>query len=243
MNRLEAFALPPASDFSSTALDLAGPFDRFDSSTADPPLDAAGLATFAPARYESGYAYPLVVWLHGEGESPETLPSVMTHVSTQNFVAAAPAATGDRERRWSDDAEGIQEVSDRVFDAVAAASSVFSVHPERVFIAGVGRGGTAALRVALTHPDSFAGAASFDGPAPSGNAPLRQINALRGLPLMLGVGAESRRYPESRVCRDLRTLHAAGCTLNLRHEPGDGDLTTGMLAEFNRWMMAIVCGE
>jgi hypothetical protein len=40
----------------------------------------------------------------------------------------------------------------------------------------------------------------------------------------------------------LRLLHSAGCTVALRQYPGGDELTTGMLADINRWMMERVCG-
>lgn len=262
MNRLEAPALPPtsvptqpsATELIDGALAAGGvgaeglfSTDGFASSLAgatrggvDPTLTELPLATFAPVHYEPGYAYPLVVWLHGAEQSERDLASVMAHVSTRNYVAVAPASA---DRPWVDDAEGIADTERRVFEAIDAGADRFNVHQQRVFLAGSGCGGTAALRLALAYPDAFAGAASFDGPTPRGNTPFRRLNAVRGLPLMLATGSESRRYAEADVCHDLRLLYSAGCTLNLRQEPGDGELTTGMLAELDRWMMAIVCGK
>ena len=57
-------------------------------------------ATFAPIRYERGYAYPLVVWLHGALGNEQQLRRVMPLVSMRNYVAVAPRGTsGDRVRR------------------------------------------------------------------------------------------------------------------------------------------------
>jgi phospholipase/carboxylesterase len=47
-------------------------------------------ALFAPMHYAPGYAYPLIVWLHGCGSDERQLQRVMPLVSMQNYVAVAP---------------------------------------------------------------------------------------------------------------------------------------------------------
>ncbi|MEM8865175.1 MAG: hypothetical protein AAGF31_06460 [Planctomycetota bacterium] len=241
MNRLEAPVLtPPVSKTKPAAFDLfpnwsAEPFESPDLST---PLE-----TFQPVHYEANYKYPLVVWLHGARQTQRDLPSVMAHVSTRNYVAVAPEGPGSLDRPWSDDAAGIAEAEERIVEAIEYANDYFNLHAERVFVAGIGCGGTAALRMAMANPGFIAGAASFDGPVPRGNTPLQQIGALRGLPLMLATGKDSERYSEASVCRDMRLLYMAGCNLHIHQEPGDGETTTSSLAEVDRWMMNIVCGS
>ncbi|MEN1679831.1 MAG: alpha/beta hydrolase-fold protein [Planctomycetota bacterium] len=238
MNRLEAPALSSIlSAAGSPSLTEVGFRDAF-----EPSIEAPAVATFQPVHYEPGYAYPLVVWLHDTGQTHDSLPEVMTHISTRNYVAVAPAWEQACDP-WREDAEGIALSEKTVLDAVDAACERFNVHGERIFLIGAGRGGTAALRIALSWPDTFAGAASLDGPAPRGNTPLGRINRVRGLPVMISTGDRSDRYAESTLCEDVRLLYSAGCNLNLRHEPGDGDVTTSMLADLNRWMMDIVCAS
>jgi hypothetical protein len=58
----------------------------------------------------------------------------------------------------------------------------------------------------------------------------------------MATSRENRVYPASRVCRDLRLLHAAGCTVALREYPGSDALTSNMLADLNCWLMELVCG-
>ncbi|MEN0109159.1 MAG: PHB depolymerase family esterase [Planctomycetota bacterium] len=201
-------------------------------------------ATFAPLGYESAYQYPLIVWLHGAGADERCLPNVMTHVSVQNFVATAPrgveAATEGY--TWRQSAGAIDRAENAVADAIEHAAERFSVRSSRVFLAGVGSGGTMALRIGLRRPEWFAGVASFDGAMPRGERPLARVNDARRLPLMLSAARESAAYPESRLCRDLALLHSAGCCVEVRQHPGDDDLTTEMLADLNRWVMGLVCG-
>jgi phospholipase/carboxylesterase len=58
--------------------------------------------------------------------------------------------------------------------------------------------------------------------------------------VLLATARRSTRYPEAQVCRDLRLLHSAGVSVTLRQYPGGDELTTTMLADLDRWMMAIV---
>ncbi|MEO0529115.1 MAG: hypothetical protein AAF266_00925 [Planctomycetota bacterium] len=230
-------AIPHAS--ASSTVSTEWPWDAVPVASATPTT-----ATFAPMGYEGGYDYPLIVWLHGDESDEHSLPKVMQHVSLRNFVAVAPRGVVDRSvgYGWEQSLDAIDAAEEAIGDAILAARGQFSLHPRRVFLAGVGSGGTMAMRVALRRPEWFAGVATLDGPLPTDYQPLRRINDLRELPLLLSASRESDAYAEARVCSDLALLHAAGCRVAIRQYPGDSDLTTPMLADLNRWAMEIVCG-
>jgi phospholipase/carboxylesterase len=203
-------------------------------------------ATFAPMHYEPGYAYPLVVWLHGDQGDERQVRRIMPKISLRNYLAIAPRGTctmrGERDGFcWRQTADAVEQAESHIFDCVEIASRRFNVHAERVFLAGIGCGGTMALRTAWNHPGKFAGVATFGGPLPARDRPLRNVNALRRLPCFVATGRQSGDYPEADVCRDLRLMHAAGCAVALRQYPCGDDLTTTMLADLDRWMMSIVC--
>ena len=208
--------------------------------------------TFMPVHYEQGYAYPLLVWLHGEGQSDADLPTVMKHISLRNYVAVAPrceplamTAGGVSEQQagnsWVDTTDAVFASEQRIDSAIALAEMLFNVRPNRVFLAGMGSGGSAALRIGLANPAQFAGVASFYGGMPQGNQPLRNINQVRRLPLMLASASDSEDYPQPQVCEDLSLLHTAGCQVNVRQYPGNDGLSTKMLSDLDHWMMQIVC--
>lgn len=207
---------------------------------------APPVSTFLPLHYESNYQYPLIVWLHGDAQSERDLPQVMRHVSTRNYLAVAPRGAESLqtpgEFGWDDNDQDASEAVERVFEAAQHAADRFSVNPDRVFLAGVGTGGTMALRVALSHPSSFAGVATFDGPLPQGRRLLSRVNETRELPIMLASSQHSPQYGETLLSRDLRLLHSAGAKVSVRQYLDDDQLTTVMLSDFDRWMMEIVCG-
>ena len=119
---------------------------------------------FAPLHYEPGYAYPLLVWLHGLHGDERHILRIMPLVSMQNYVAVAPrgleAAAVEEGRSgfgWRQTDDHIQQAEQRVFDGIETASKKLHVSPQRVFLAGFDCGGSMALRLAMSHPDRFAG--------------------------------------------------------------------------------------
>jgi phospholipase/carboxylesterase len=202
-------------------------------------------ASFTPINYESGYAYPLIVWLHGPESSESEVLQVMPLVSARNYVAIAPRGTCHSQRvrcgyGWGESQSDIVDAAERVENCIQYARQQFHVHPDRIFLAGHASGGTLALRLGMEYPELVAGAISLGGPAPRGHRPLKRINAARKLPLMLAVSPDES-YPLEGVMDDLRMLHCAGFSLALRLYPEGDELTTAMLADVNRWIMESFC--
>ncbi|MEX1223428.1 MAG: PHB depolymerase family esterase [Pirellulales bacterium] len=207
---------------------------------------------FTPAHYESGYSYPLVVWLHGSGNCERQLASILPGISMRNFVGASvraslpcydpsspvpssPASIGGY--AWRQSPQQIEVASECVDQLIASARRRYRIDPDRIFLAGQGGGGTMALRLALAQPRRFAGAISIGGGLPAGNNPFRELHAIRQLPLFLAGGAASSRYQSERVCEDLRLLHAAGVSVTLRHYPSGDEVHPQCLHDVNAWMM------
>jgi phospholipase/carboxylesterase len=187
------------------------------------------------------------VWLHSTASSERELPHVMPHVSMRNYVAVAPRGSSTSARlnnkySWRQTHEDIERAEAGIAECIATALRSFHIHADRVFLAGCGGGGTMALRLAWNDPGRFAGVVSINGPVPTRWRPLHRVKEARRLPCLLASSRDNRCYPADQVCRDLRLLHAAGCTVALRQYPGADDLTSGMLTDMNRWLMDLVCG-
>lgn len=197
---------------------------------------------FTPLHYERNYAYPLIVWLHGSQDDERQVTRVMPHISTRNYVAVGPRATvacgGDYDGyRWSQSARHIALAHERVVSAIAAARRWLNICPQRIYLAGLGSGGTMAFRLALAQPQEFAGVLSFGGAFPESQRPLGQLAAARRLRVFLATGRDSEEYPEAAVCEHLRLFHSAGMSVHLRQYPCGDDLLTNMLADMDRWIM------
>ena len=172
---------------------------------------------------------------------------VMPLVSMRNYVGVAPRGTSaDRRYKhaytWRQSSDDIEEAEARIDRCIRLAGRRYNIHADRIFLVGYGSGGTMALRVAWNNPTKFAGVATIGGPMPTDSRPLRHVKQVRRLPCLLVMSRDSRAYPDTRVCSDLRLLHSAGCTVAIRQYPGDDELTTNMLSDLDRWLMEFVCG-
>ena len=198
-------------------------------------------AFFAPLHYESKYAYPLLVWLHGPGHNDERqLVRIMPSISMRNYAAAAPrgfSSDNSQELDWPQDLQSIEAATHRVFDCIGAASERFNIAGKRIFLGGFDSGGTMAFRIALNHPESFAGVLSCGGSLPQGHQPLGRLVAARRLPAFLAMGRDSEVYGPEKACGDLRLLHTAGVSVTLRQYPSGHELSEQMLRDVDRWIM------
>ncbi len=202
-------------------------------------------ALFAPLHYTSGYAYPLLVWLHGRDSDERQLQRVMPLVSMQNYVAVAPQgariAVAEESRGehcgWSQESDQIEQAEHRVFDSIELSRRKLHIHPRRVFLCGFDTGGTMALRLAMSHPNSFAGVIAICGQFPTGGKPFQNLIAARRLGMFLATGRGSQEYTATQVCEDLRLLHTAGLSITLRQYPCGHEVAPQMLADINRWLM------
>ncbi|PHS03408.1 MAG: hypothetical protein COA78_18085 [Blastopirellula sp.] len=200
---------------------------------------------FAPLHYEQGYAYPLLIWLHGPQDTERQIRRIMPLTSTRNFVAVAPRAPrkvaqlGSRTAtyNWVQEPSDIERSCSSVLRVVDLASEKYNIHANRIFIGGYSDGGTMALRIALRYPHLFAGVASIGGAFPKAHAPLRNIGSSRKLPMLLMHSQESTNYPESELCTDLKLLHTAGMSIDLRQYLCAQEMTTEMLSDLNNWVM------
>jgi phospholipase/carboxylesterase len=200
---------------------------------------------FAPLHYEPNYGYPLVVWLHGGGDSERQLRRIMPHVSLRNYVAAAPRGTLEVPRqsgtgsgyRWVQTPEHIAHAERRIESAIADARERYHIRPDRIFLAGYECGGTMAMRIAAEHAPQFAGVMSLCGPFPTQGAPLAKLDTVRRLPLFVAAARQGTYYPTEQVCNNLRLFHSAGISITLREYPGEDCLSQMMLADIDRWMM------
>ena len=185
-----------------------------------------GLPVFIPRGYESGYDYPLLVWLSDPLGSPVDLGRCMTRVSLRNFVAVS--ATGGATAVW----QAVDRVTERL-----------SIHPRRVWLIGQGTAGTQAFRIACRHPESFAGVVSRGGAFPLDESLFARIGIVRRLPMLYCCTAADAAGDAARTDRMLRLFHAAGATLAMRIYPQRRDLSAAALADVNRWLMDEICGS
>ena len=198
---------------------------------------------FVPMHYEKNYAYPLIVWLHASGEKSSQLQRVMPEASMRNYVGIAPQApVGNFEAGyyWEEEPDSIDQAHDSIMAAVDYAAMRFNIASHRIFVAGHGSGGTMAFRIGLERPDVFAGVISINGPVPTRQKPLGRWHQSRELPVFWAHSRRSKEFDQTRLCEQLRLLHIAGFSVNLRQYPRDECLMTKTLLDMNKWIMEMI---
>lgn len=198
---------------------------------------------FVPMYYEKKYAYPLIVWLHQDGANADEIQQIMPNTSLRNFVAIGVQGAQPCDSQgfyWEQDWNTIDYAQLSVEAAIDQASVRCNINTDRVFIGGMGAGGTMALRLALSNPDLFAGVMSIDGPLPGNHAPLRGWKSCRKLPVYWAHDRSSAHFSQDQLCDQLQLFHIAGFSITLRQYPQTGLLKTQALSDMNRWIMEMI---
>ena len=190
---------------------------------------------FLPLGYESGYDYPLLVWLPQSNDAAFDLGRTMMRMSLRNYLAVVPAVPSD---------------SESCFQAIDAMVDRYSVHPRRVYLVGIESGGINAFRLACQNPESFAGVVSVNGQFPVNEGLLGRFDCVRSLPMMLCCD-ERANAANSSMARDidttLRLFHAAGGLLSLRVYRNKSKSRfpqvqlADIVSDIDRWIMDEVC--
>jgi phospholipase/carboxylesterase len=202
------------------------------------------VSLFGPLHYEKNHAYPLIVWLHSDGQKSAQLQTIMPKISMRNYVGVAPQApVGNFECGyfWEQDYDSIVTAEESIFKATAAACSRFNIAPERIFLAGTGSGGTMALRMAMNHPARFAGAISLGGAMPEGQNVLARWREARQSPIFwahhLDHSTDEPAAIED-VCDHFRKLFSFGfVNLVAREYPTRELLESLTPREIDKWIM------
>ena len=144
--------------------------------------------------------WPLVLFLHGAGESGDNLQKVTVHgppalVKSGKdfpFILVSPQSPG---RGWNPDTLNglLDDVSDH-----------YRVDPNRVYLTGLSMGGYGTWSLAAAHPDRFAAIAPICG---GGNPDDAQ--KLKDIPIWVFHGAKDNTVPLGRSTAMVEALKAA----------------------------------
>lgn len=200
------------------------------------------ISVFAPLNYEPNYGYPLIVWLHSDGQTSSQLETLMTNISVQNYVGVAPQAPIGNFHcgyYWEQDFDSIHVANRSIGDAIRLAQSRFNIQSNRIFLAGSGGGGTMALRIGLRNPGQFAGVITLNGPMPAGLSPLAQWARCRNMPIFWSQCVQDNDGPDqAEMCRQFRFLYASGfLNVSVREYQSPGHLEQDAPRAINKWIM------
>ena len=197
-----------------------------------------------PEHYEAGYAYPLVVWFHGDGSSEAEVAEVMPSISERNYLGLAlrgNVVAGDG-FGWSVSGVPFQTLVDDVESLVLAMRRQYHIHSERIYLAGFGSGASAAMELILKKPEWFGGAACFCGAFPELHIPKRRRRELRNKRVLLATAANSRTCKVGDVVAAGRLLYSSGMQIGTRvYQDAGSTPSSKMLSDINHWFMDDVC--
>lgn len=132
-------------------------------------LPVEHVSLFRPEHYEPGYAYPLVIWLHADGESEHDLHRVMPQISLRNYLGLsfrAPAidpAHPTNGYHWPNSNLYAKQFAQTIHETVLELKKVFNIHDRRIYLVGTGAGCSIATKLMLAAPQLFMGAALLNG--------------------------------------------------------------------------------
>lgn len=202
--------------------------------------------TFLPVGYEPRYAYPLLVFFHGQGGNEEQILKLAPRLSRRNYVSIGlrgPVCVGARGTNaqvgysWGGPAH-LNLIEDYLLQAVQQTRRYLHIHSERVYLAGFAEGATLAYRLGLRFADKLAGVISLNGHLPRYDRPLLRLPDIRALQVFIGHGIANSIVPLSMAKEDHRLLYAAGLPLEMHTYPTNHRLHPDMLRDVNRWIMA-----
>ncbi|WP_010584387.1 alpha/beta hydrolase [Schlesneria paludicola] len=197
-----------------------------------------------PEHYEARYAYPLVVWFHGEGSSEAEIHSIMSGISERNFIGLAIRGNVNCDSKfgWSISAGQLETLSDDVESLVRGLRRTYHIHSERIFLAGYGSGASAAMSLMLHRPEWFGGAACLCGKYTDLQVPESQYGELQNKRMMLATSVCDRLSGVRDVVTVGQMLYASGMQIGTRvYQDAGTSPTKKMLQDLNLWFMDDVC--
>lgn len=210
------------------------------------PLEAvAPNAISVPQYYESKYAYPLIVWLQPAGCRAPDLKQIMPVLSERNYFGTLSRLAFSIENPLSAFALGERQpgasrvpynwAADVRRDVLHVRRN-FHIHSERIYLAGVGAGASAAIQLLLEKPEWFAGAIALDPDLELAQVSVRKVRELGDKRLFTTAVMPS---PE---LNDLERLcFSAGVDVTHKNYPTELSLHRKVLLDVDRWLMAEIC--
>lgn len=170
-----------------------------------------------PENYDPQQKYPLIIFLHGRGESGDDLKLVKVHgpfkkVEELKLPVLIVAPQTPIDERW--DVDMLSAFVDHVF-------AELPVDLERVYLTGLSLGGYGTWDLAVRRPEVFAAIAPICG----GGKP-SQADRLKDMPVWAFHGAKDSVVPLKNTTDMINALYNAG---------GDPRLTVYPYADHDSW--------
>jgi predicted peptidase len=186
---------------------------------------------FLPEEYgKADKAWPMLLFLHGAGESGNDLELVKKHgppkiAETKRdfpFIVASPQSPRGG---W---------VPHELITLVDEVASKYKVDPDRIYVTGLSMGGFGTWSLAAAYPDRFAAIVPICGGNPA------DAKRLQHLPIWVFHGAKDRAVPLARSEAMVKALKAVGSNVKFTIYPNaehDSWTETYNNPELYKWLL------
>jgi predicted peptidase len=177
---------------------------------------------FVPHDYKGDKAYPLILFLHGAGESGTDGqkqvkvglgPAIKKREKSFEFIALFPQAPKARRGAWSADSED----GKRAMAILEQVEKDYKVDPKRIYLTGLSMGGYGTWSFAVKYPDKWAAIVPICG----GGDP-KEAAKIKHIPCWCFHGDADKAVKVSQSRDMVEALKAAGGTPRYTEYPGVG---------------------
>jgi predicted peptidase len=174
---------------------------------------------FVPHDYKGDRAYPLILFLHGAGETGSDgqkqvrgalAAAVRKQEKTFPFLVVFPQSQKRSWRAGSEDA-------DRALAILEEVSKEYKVDRKRIYLTGLSMGGAGTWSLAAAHPDRWAAIVPL-----CGTAPVDRAAKIKDLPCWCFIGDKDREKLVENNREMIKALKAAGGSPRYTEYPGVG---------------------
>lgn len=172
------------------------------------------LAAYVPPSYDPKKPTPLVVLLHGRGNSENDMiasPWVRAAANAGGTIVIAPYARGD--------SQYVDPASIDVYAALDAGRQAFNIDPHRIYLAGHSMGGYGVFIVGPKHPDVWAAVLAASGGMVTEDL-TAALHGLQRIPVYLVIGSNDPIVPQDYMKKNYEMLLASGIEAHYYEEPG-----------------------
>ena len=163
---------------------------------------------YLPADYKTGEKRPLVLFLHGRGESNGPLsivkkwgpPRMVERGDPFGYILVSPQCPA--KDSWSSPTQ-----QSRLIELLDSIIKTYAVDEDRIYLTGLSMGGYGSWRLAADHAHRFAAVAPICGGGKTEDA-----HKLKSLPIWVFHGDQDRAVPMSRSVEMVNAIKAAGGT-------------------------------
>lgn len=196
---------------------------------------------YLPQGYEPRYPYPLLVWLQLPGQAPVRLHEVMNDLSDRNYCGLRlelPESPSVSTTSGNWEAAPVWQWDSLLREAILELRNAFHIHSERIYLAGIGAGGIAAIRQLLCRPEWFAGAIAIHSELPTGPVPMPNFSELQGKRVWI---SQPEAAPVDADNRSLRVMDLAGMNVHALRHASARAYDRKLLVQVDRWLMHGIC--